>query len=51
MKNSKLNYEKASIELIYFSTGDIMSFSRAFDGEDDEIGVNWTSNKSLEPFA
>lgn len=41
MKNSKLNYEKASIELIYFSTCDIMTLSGAFDAEDDAITGNW----------
>lgn len=37
----KLNYEKASIELIYFSTCDIMSISHAFDAEDDDICDAW----------
>ena len=43
MKNSKLNYEKASIELIYFAAGDIMTLSRAFDAEDDKISDDWFS--------
>ena len=47
MKNSKLNYEKASIELIYFSSSDIMTLSRAFDGEDDDIGGDWFSPRSI----
>ena len=37
----KLNYEKASIELIYFSASDIMTLSRAFDAEDDDICDAW----------
>ena len=41
MKNSKLNYEKASIELIYFSSCDIMTLSSAFEPEDDDI-CDWS---------
>ncbi len=43
MKDSKLNYEKASIELICFSTCDIMTLSGAFEPEDDDIGSDWSS--------
>lgn len=34
-------YEEASIEIIYLSSEDIITTSRAFDGEDDEIDGDW----------
>lgn len=42
MKNTKLTYEEASIEIITIPMGDVITTSLAFDGEDDEIdGKSW----------
>ena len=34
-------YEEISIEIIKLSTEDIITTSKPFDGEDDEIGSDW----------
>ena len=34
-------YEELSIEIIKLSLEDIITTSRPFDGEDDEIGDDW----------
>ena len=34
-------YEELSIEIIKLSLEDIITTSKAFDGEDDEIGDDW----------
>ena len=34
-------YEELSIEVIKLSLEDIITTSKAFDGEDDEIGDDW----------
>ncbi len=37
MKNTRLDYEEVSIELIPLTKSDIITFSNGFDGEDDEV--------------
>ena len=34
-------YEEISIEIIKLSTEDVITTSKPFDGEDDEIGNDW----------
>ena len=34
-------YEEVSIEIIKLSTEDVITTSKPFDGEDDEIGNDW----------
>ena len=41
MKITKHSYEKIEIEILLITDNDVISTSRAFDGEDDNVG-DWS---------